>query len=451
LESATETLGDVQSIQFSGTGRLSTLGQSYTPDSEWPQTILNSYTRTIDYASRSAREELVRVEQTPPIRGGGAAFSGEQRQVNLVSGEFAWNQPGEMPQPALAAANERQLQIWLTPHGFLRAARENNATVTPGQGESTVSFTTGRFKISGTIDAQNQVTKTETWLPHPVLGDMLVETTFSDYRDFNGVMFPATIVQRQGGHPVLELTVNNAQANVALDLPVPDAVRSATPPAITVQSQQLGEGLWWLSGGSHHSIVAEFPDHLVVIEAPLSEARSLAVIAEAKNLVPNKPIRYLINTHHHFDHSSGVRTFIAEGATIITHEINRPFYERAWAAPRTLEPDRLAQNPRNAEFLTVSDKHVLTGGNQTLEIYHREGDNHNAGMLMVYFPRARVLVEADDFTPPAPNAPPMPARAKGFTMALYEHVQRLRLNVATIAPLHGRVVPFAELRRNATT
>ena len=449
LQSATQAMGDVRSIQYSGTGHNSALGQSYAPNSEWPATNVTAYTRTIDYVSRSAKEELTRVEQTPPIRGGGAAFAGEQKQVNLVSGQFAWNQPGAAPQPALAAASERQLQIWLTPHGFLKAAMENNATATRGQGGTVVSFTTGRFKVNGTIDGQNMVTKTETWIPNPVLGDMLVETTFSGYRDFNSVKFPAMIVQKQGGHPVMDLAVTSVQANVDLALPVPDAVRSATPAAITVQSQKLADGLWWIGGGTHHSVLVEYPNYLVMIEGPQNEARSLAVIAEAKTLVPNKPIRYLLNTHHHFDHSGGVRTYVAEGATIITNEINRAFYEQAWRAPRTLEPDRLAQNPRNPAFLTVRDKYVLTDAGRSLEIYHREGDNHNSGIMMIYLPKEKVLVEADDFTPPAANAPPMPARARGFTVALYEHIRRLGLDITTIAPLHGFVVPFAELQKAA--
>jgi glyoxylase-like metal-dependent hydrolase (beta-lactamase superfamily II) len=451
LQSATETMGDVTSIQYSGTGRLSALGQSHTPDAEWPATIVTSYTKTIDYANRSSREELTRIEQDPPIRGGGAPFAGEQRQVNLVSGDSAWNQPGDAPQPALAAAAERQLQIWLTPHGFLKAAAANNPTMTESPEGNVISFTMGKFKVNGTIDGENRVTKTETWIPNTVLGDMWVETTYSGYQDFNGVQFPTAIVQKQGGYPVLDLTVSGIQSNVELALAVPDAVRTATAPPVNVQSQRLGDGLWWIAGGSHHSVMAEFPDYLVVIEAPQNDARSMAVIAEAKRLAPNKPIRYLINTHHHFDHSGGVRAYVAEGATIITSEMNRAFYERAWSAPRTLEPDRLAQNPRNAEFLTVTDKHVLSEGAQTLEIYHRKDDNHNAGMLFVYFPRPRVLVEADDFTPPAPNAPPMPPRAKGFTVDLYQHVQELRLNVTTIAPLHGQVAPYTTLRRAATT
>ena len=122
LQSATKAMGDVNSIQFSGTGQLGILGQAYSPSSPWPENDIKSYTRTIDYASRSSKEELTQVEPTPIRRGGGGPFAGEQKNVNLVSGDYAWNQPGNAPQPAVAAAEERQLQIWLTPHGFLKAA-----------------------------------------------------------------------------------------------------------------------------------------------------------------------------------------------------------------------------------------------------------------------------------------------------------------------------------------
>ena len=98
-----------------------------------------------------------------------------------------------------------------------------------------------------------------------------------------------------------------------------------------------------MKGGSHHSIAIDQRDHIVVVEAPQNEARSAAVIAKVKETIPNKPIRYLVNTHVHFDHSGGLRTYVDEGATIVTHALNKPYYEQAWAAPRTLNPDLLAQ------------------------------------------------------------------------------------------------------------
>jgi glyoxylase-like metal-dependent hydrolase (beta-lactamase superfamily II) len=451
LQAAQKAMGNPASIQYSGSGHLDFFGQAWTPNAPWPVTNLTSYTKTIDYSSKSAKEELVHSEPNPMVKGGGRPFAGDDKQANFVSGEFAWDMPGTKPVPQPGAAAERQLQIWLTPHGFLKAAMENNATEKKGPAGTVVTFESGKYKVEGTINAQNMVTKTETWLPNPVLGDMPVETMFSGYKDFNGVKFPTMIVQKQGGQPVLELTVNSVNANPGLDVSVPDAVKSAAPSPIKVQSQKIGDGIWFVAGGSHNSMVVEFPSYITVIEGPLSEARSLAVIAEAKRLVPNKPIKYLINTHSHFDHSGGVRTYVAEGATIITQETNVPFYQKAWAAPRKLAPDNYSKGSKEANFLPVKEKYVLTEGNQTLQIFHENGSMHNAAMLIVYFPKEKILEEADDYTPDLPEvAAPGGIRPPVFMANLMKQIQALKLEVSTVAPMHGIVVPFSELQKSAS-
>src|SRR5712692_8489248 len=442
-------MGDVNSIQYSGSGKMGGMGQNWSPTVAWHQTIVTSYTKTIDYANRSSKEELTRTQMNPPDHGGEAPFAGEQKQVNMVSGQYAWNQPGAQPQPALATADERQLQIWLTPHGFLKAAAENNATAKAGkeggQKVTMLTFMAGKNKVTGDVDAKGMVTMVETRIANTVLGDMPVEITYSDYKDFGGVKFPSHIVQKQGGWPTLDITVTDAKANVAdASLQVPDAVRSATPPPVRVASTKVADGVWFLGGGSHNSVLIEFKDYVAVVEGPLDENRSNAVIAEVKNLVPNKPIKYLINTHHHFDHSGGVRTYVAEGATIITNEGNKAFYEKAWASPRTLMPNKLSQNPKKATFITYKDKYVLTDENRTLEIYRVENDNHNEFISFMYLPKEKILIEGDDFTPPAPGAPPMVPVALGFSNNLYDNLQRKKIEVVTIAPLHGNVAQWSD-------
>jgi hypothetical protein len=146
------------------------------------------------------------------------------------------------------------------------------------------------------------------WIDNPVLGDTPVEIRYSDYRDFGGVMFPARIVRIQGGHPVLDITVSSVTANPAVNVSIPDAVRTFTPPAVNVEVEKLAGGVHYLRGGSHHSVAIDQRDHVVVVEAPQNETRSLAVIAKVKQLIPGKPIRYLVNSHSHFDHSGGLRT-----------------------------------------------------------------------------------------------------------------------------------------------
>jgi len=444
LQRAGSVIGGIpKSIQYSGTGTNFTLGQSVRPGGPWPRFIVTSYTAAIDYDTPAMRVELVRIQDQP-----GAV---EQRQVQVVSSNHAWNVTGENVTPAPAALGDRLSQLWATPHGFLRAAAANvgNATATPetvnGRKMTRVTFTAhGKHKVSGLINDQHLVEKVQSWQDNPVLGDMPVETTFTDYKDFSGVKFPSRLVQTQGGFPTLELTISAVQSMVAVDLPVPANVQSATPPAIKVDAQKIAGGVWYVAGGSHHSVAVEFRDYVAVIEGPQNEPRSSAVVAEIKKAVPSKPIKYVINTHHHFDHSGGLRTFAAEGATIITHAMNQPFYEKAFAAPRTLNPDKLAQSKKNARFEIFTDKKVLSDGNRTLELHHLRGNPHNEAIIVAYLPGDKMLIEADVYTPAAVNAPP-PASPNPSTVNLYENVQRLKLDVGPIAPLHGRMVTWADL------
>src|SRR6266496_6736688 len=119
--------------------------------------------------------------------------------------------------------------------------------------------------------------------------------------------------QKQGGFPTLELAVSEVKPNAPADIPVPDNVGQAS---IKVQLDKVADGVWYVTGGTHHSVLVEMSDHLVVIEGPQNDARATAVIAEVKKTVPNKPIKYVVNTHQHFDHAGGLGAFAADGATI---------------------------------------------------------------------------------------------------------------------------------------
>jgi glyoxylase-like metal-dependent hydrolase (beta-lactamase superfamily II) len=148
----------------------------------------------------------------------------------------------------------------------------------------------------------------------------------------------------------------------------------------------------------------------------------------------------------HFDHSGGLRTYVDEGATIVTHALNKAYYEKAWSAPRTLNPDQLAKSNKTATFETFSDKHVLTDGRRSIEIYPIAGSGHNDAFAMVYLPAEKILVEVDAYAPPAGNAPP-PAVPSPFAVNLYDNIQKLKLDVRQIAALHGpRVATLNDLR-----
>jgi glyoxylase-like metal-dependent hydrolase (beta-lactamase superfamily II) len=456
LQAASEALGtdQVRSLEISGSGRWFQFGQAPNPTLPWPQFDVSAYKATINYETPSARVQMTRLQTVE--QGRVRPTPVEQRPDQHVSGTTAWNlaspagsAPGAppVPQPQPAAVDERVMEIWTTPHGFLKAAMVNNATSqATSSGGAEISFTVGgRSRYVGTINAQNQVERVQTWIDNPVLGDTPVEFTYTDYRDFGGVTFPSHIVRTQGGYPVLDIMVSDVNANGAPALEVP-AEASAAPPPVAVTVEKLADGVYYLKGGTHHSVAVDQKDHIVVVEGPQNEVLSSAVIAKVKETIPNKPIRYLINTHVHFDHSGGMRTYVDEGATIVTHEMNRPYYEQAWAAPRTLNPDKLAQSKKTAMFETFTDKHVLTDGARSIEIHQIAGGGHNDAFAMVYLPAEKILIEGDAYTPAAANAPP-PASPNPFSVNLNDNIQRLKLDVRQIAALHGpRLVTMADLR-----
>ena len=444
LADAAAALGaaNVKSIEYSGSGIFFQAGQSYTAGQAWPRFNAKSYTRAVSYDAALLRDEVVRTQAENPPRGGGVQpVRGEQRQVTLVRGDDAWNVVNDAAVPAPIAVAERQWQLWTTPHGVIKAAMANNATV---QGRVIAFTVPGRFSARAVLNDQNLVERVEGTIPSPVVGDMPVEVTYADYKDFGGVKFPTRIRQSAGGYPTLDLTVTDVKANTMVDVPTPETVRGASHVYGKVATQMVADGVWYLTGGSHHSVVIEMKDHVVVVEAPLNDERALAVLAEARSLAPAKPIKYVIASHHHFDHSGGLRAFAAEGATVVTHDNARAYLEKALAAPATLAPDHQAKAKKTPVVEGVRDRRVLSDGTRTVEIHHIAGNSHADSLLMVYLPKEKLLSEADVFTPPPAGTPP-PMPPSPFATNLTENLTKLNLTVDRILPLHGRLVPIADL------
>ena len=186
----------------------------------------------------------------------------------------------------------------------------------------------------------------------------------------------------------------------------------------------------------------------------MDEQRNLAVIEEVVRLVPNKPIRFLVNTHQHHDHIGGLRTYLHIGATIITHWKNFGFYNRDVLnyAPRTLSPDMVSLWPptelaEGYQYETVRENYWLRDGARSMHISYVQPLAHAEGMLIAYLPEEKIVIEADLFDPPHAGQPiqktPSPA-----SQTFYNHVQRLGLDVQTIAPIHGPAVPWSDFLKH---
>jgi glyoxylase-like metal-dependent hydrolase (beta-lactamase superfamily II) len=459
----------VKSVVYTGTGRQGYPGQQYSSTSDLPRVDLKNYSAAIDYGSKSSKEEFVRVQGDNIRRGGGLGFpvQGEQRGGNFLSGGYAWiiNLQGQA-QPG--NADFAQFLIDISPHGVIKAAlAAKDATLTEryyGRLDKTakvVGFTTGKYRVTSEFGDDGLPARIVTWIPDPVLGDKLVEIRYTDWRDVGGgVKFPFHIHGHMGDHPLIpsghnwiDVRVSDAKVNAEVTVPVPDNVRNAPAPQVRVVATKLGDGVWLMGGGSHNSVAVEFKDFITVIEAPLDEARSNAVIAEVRKTIPNKPIRYLVNTHNHFDHLGGTRTYVAEGATVITDDRNRDFYQQVVLAPqpRSLSPDKLSQfpfaptGPGTLALQTFSDRYSISDGQKTIELFHIEGLNHSDNMLVAYLPQEKILINADMYSPP-PEGGTL-AAVNDNAVVFFNNIKRLKLDVARHVPIHGNPGPQADFER----
>ena len=450
VNDAAEALGgasriqSVKTIVIEGEGTQGNLGQDMTPEATGQTFAVTSYRRAIDVAGGRARTELTR---TPNFQ----YFAGQmpQKLVQGVDGEVGYNVAanGTATRTPNAAASDRRVEIYHHPITSVRAALDAGSTVSNPRtedGQSLVDVRTANgvtftLAIDGGTNLPARVISTS---DNTNLGDVVIETTFADYQDVGGLQLPARITTKTDEVTTADIRVTKQAVDGDVgDLAAPSAAASAPamagPPPATVTVEELAPRVWLLAGQSHHSVLVEFDDHLTLIEAPQNETRALAVIAKARELRPNKPLTQLVVSHHHFDHSGGVRAAMSEGLTVIAHENATEHLEEAGKRPHTTVPDALVKNSKPVNVEGVDGERVLMDKTMTVNLYTIDGNPHADTLLMAYFPRERLLVEADVFTPGAAVAP--------YAPNLLENIRKRNLRVDRIVPLHGKVVPFSEL------
>jgi glyoxylase-like metal-dependent hydrolase (beta-lactamase superfamily II) len=447
IANAQKALGDLKSITYSGSAKDVAFQQCGSNAADMicrgthdPMRPINNYVRLIDLTVPASRA----TGATNNPAGGGATtpmpgtfFQGITAQQADVSRPWATS-----------------LEFYITPWGFLKGAAANNATASKKKvnGKNytvltwspTVKADSGKsYVINGYVNDQNIVDRVETWLGDNIMGDMHILATYTDWKDFGGVMAPSKIVQTRGGWPFFEVNVTAAKANppdVATLVPAPAGGRGGggggAPAPLVVTSEKLGDGLYRLTTGpgSYDSVIVEFKDYIMMLEAGQSVARGLAYVAETKKLIPNKPIRYVMNTHPHSDHTGGLPVLVAEGATIITQKNNEEFLERALNTPRTLLDDPLAKNPRKVKIEAVAEKKVYSDGTRTVEMYHVSPVPHSNGLLIAYIPKERVLFQGDfSVTPGQP--------ANDHVKALVPILEKLNLDFDRYINVHTSASP----------
>jgi glyoxylase-like metal-dependent hydrolase (beta-lactamase superfamily II) len=429
IANAERALGNVDSITYAGSAR----------DVAFQQCGANA-TVMLCQGTHDPMRPIMEYERIIDVDGSASRHAGNT--VNIGPGGSTAITPGEFfaqvtaDQADLSQPWAGSLEFYITPWGFLKGASQQGATVSHermgGQDYTILSWSPdvrapsgASYVVNGYINDDNLVARVETWLGDNIMGDMHIVASYEDWRDFGGFMAPTKIVQTRGGWPFFAVDVTTARANPSnaaaiAPAPAPAGRGRGGPgggggggrggaggaPAMTVTAERLGDGLYRLTtgAGSYDSVIVEFDDYVMMLEAGQSQARAEAYVAETKRLMPGKPIRYVMNTHPHSDHTGGLPVLVAEGATIITQENNAGFFLRALNTPRTLLDDALSRNPRPVTVDAVGEMKSYTDGDRTVEMYHIWPTPHSNGLLVAYIPRERVLFQGD-FSLPNPGEP----------------------------------------------
>jgi glyoxylase-like metal-dependent hydrolase (beta-lactamase superfamily II) len=449
IANAQKALGDVKSITYSGSAKDVAFQQCGSNAADMmcrgthdPMRPINNYVRVIDLTSPASRA----TGATNNPAGGGA--------TQPIPGTFFQGITAQQADVSQPWANS--VEFYITPWGFLKGAAANNATVSKKKvagtnytvltWSPTVKAASGKsYSINGYIDDKNMVDRVETWLGDNIMGDMHILAVYSGWKDFGGVMAPTKIVQTRGEWPYFEVNVTAAKGNppdvaTLVPAPAPAAGRGGgggrAPAPLVVTSEKLGDGLYRLTTGpgSYDSVIVEFKDYIMMLEAGQSIARGEAYIAETKKLIPNKPIRYVMNTHPHADHTGGLPALVEEGAIIITQKNNEEFLEKALNTRRTLLDDSLAKNPKKAKFETVAEKKVYSDGTRTVEFYHIPPAPHSNGLIIAYIPKEKVLFQGDFSVNPGEPA-------NDHVKALVPVLEKLNLDFDRYINVHTSAAP----------
>jgi glyoxylase-like metal-dependent hydrolase (beta-lactamase superfamily II) len=464
LERGIEALGGTKNFQtindiaYKSSAKFPEIEQSVSPDGPaYPRPVTGE--GVLDFQ----RKRSYRVGTTTFLGGATYVISTVITDKTGFTADLTSSAVYPLAAPAIAG-NNRAIQRTF-PHLILQTAL-SRATTLRWLTEETYEGRKQQVITYADFDG-NQLTlffNAETGLPTKIeiLVDRLVEgltateTIFSDYRDVNNVKIPFHVVTKTAGEITQDLIYgdvkfNTHPADALFEMPedaeIGPEVGGATQP---VTLAKLAKDIYYVNAVStpgiffYSSMFVAFKDYVLVIEAPLNDAVAQAVIAKIKETAPGKPIKYLIPTHYHSDHTGGIRGYIASGSTIVTTPGNKNFIERIASVSPPLNPDSLSLTRRPLSLETFKDKRVFSDGEHVVEFYNVGPSPHAMEILIAYFPLEKIVFASDIFPVyfKGKNGPTSPV----FIDA-YKKFRELGLQIETIASGHGRLGTMDELKQ----
>jgi hypothetical protein len=424
---------------------------------------LRDWRRAYDLTNGRARFELTRMVEY-------AFYVGDAptRTVQGLDGKVAFNvnPANQNATPAFGNQSSDRRQEYLRhPLTLVRAALGPNAKLSNSRtqgAERLVDIAIDdlpalTLAINATTRLPSRIVQ---MVDNNIFGDTTQAIEFTDYKAVNGLQLPTLFTNWQDKREIGQIRIHRTTIDGdvgALAAPASLATASAggrggggrgglTPPGNP--AQELAKGVWRVTGTTHHSLIVEFNDHLMVVEANNPE-RVAAVWARAKELRPNKPITQLLVTHHHYDHTAGVRDAVARGVTeIITHQYNVNFVTEILKRPHTINPDALAKMGafKMPKITAIGDSGVVKDSSMTINLYHLLDNTHADSNVLVYFPASRILTQVDVYMPNDARhiIPGEPLGHAPWNRNVMENIKFRKIQVDTHVPLHGDVVPWSK-------
>lgn len=436
--------GYAEAAYMNGGGNISA-----SPDAPQKWVSIPEYEKTIDLEHGRMRVRQ-RNHQNFVFAGLAGYLGAPNPGVALLDGDVAYNLApnGRAARAGGQAVRARRFDMLNNPVVLVRAALDAGARVANLRAERTlqlgdVTVATGET-LTLAIDGTSGLPAWVRWMTHDEnLGDVTFRTSFTGYLPVKGVMLPMgynTVIDFRGVVQNKLYVDKNAIDEPIDDLAAPPDVRSAAAPvpaAPAVEATRVGQGVWLLHGnGGANSILFEFADHLTMFEAPSSQAWTKALIERARATVPGKPLTELVVSHHHFDHTGGIRQAMAEGLTIIAHRGTEGLFREIAARAGTIAPDAIGRTPKPLKFKAVDDHLRLADATMQVDLYHVVSNSHMAEALFAYVPKDRLLVEGDFFD--------VGWELYWWQKTYADNIAYRQLQVDSDVPVHGRVVPIAQ-------